>query len=252
MSKLSTLIRRASRSEPAPMGFAAASARTKTPEILISAALSSPDAEAAAAAVKAGADFLLVVSADVTADADKVKALLAAVSVPCGLRLSKPSPAAVAEARELGIDYLCVGDLDTPAAAFLDDEIGFVLAVAEDSDDSALQILQSTSFDALHAGELVGSPTLRRQLALRRMSVLARKPLFLEVRDALDSLDLECLRDAGVAALVTEVKGRSASRITGLRQAIGAMKPRRKARNEREALLPSVSHAADGDDDDDE
>jgi hypothetical protein len=236
------------------MGFAAASARTKTPEILISAALSSPDPDAAAAAVKAGADFLLVTSADVTADADKLKALGVAASVPCGLRLSRPSPAAVAEARELGFDYLCVGDQDTPAAAFLDDEIGFVLAVAEDSDDSALQILQSTSFDALHAGELVGSPTLRRQLALRRMSVLARKPLFLDVRDTLDSQDLECLRDAGVAALVTEVKGRSASRITGLRQAIGAMKPRRKARNEREstALLPSVSHAADGDDDDDE
>jgi hypothetical protein len=254
MSKLSTLLRRASRPEPAPMGFAAASSRAKTAEMLICVLLPGPDAEAAGAAVKAGADFVLVASSDVSGDAEKIKALISAVSVPCGLRLDRPSPETVAEARALGLDWLWVADLDTQAASFVDDEIGFVLAVTDDATDSALQVLGSTSFDALYAGELAGSLTLRRQLALRRVASLTRKPLLLDVRDPLTGQDLECLRDSGVAGLISEVKGRSSSRVAALRQAVGTMHARRKPRNDRDttALLPSVSRGGEGGGDDDD
>jgi len=236
------------------MGFAAVSHRAKPPEMLISASIAAPDSDAATAAAKAGADLVLLESADLDSDAEKLKALTAALSIPCGLRVSKPSPGTAEAARALGVDYLLIGDHDTPAAALVDEEIGFVLAVTEDASDSFLHVVGSTPFDALYGGEISQTLTLRRQLDLRRMAALARKPLLLDARDPVTSQDLECLRDSGVAALIIEVKGRSAPRVVALRQAIAAMAPRRKARSDRDstALLPSVSRAGEGDDEEDD
>lgn len=257
MSKLSTLLRRAARSEPAPMGFTAMAGRSKNPEMLVSVSLGDLDVEAAVAAARGGADFLLLDDGDLDGDAGSIRAITDAVTVPCGLRLGKPSADASSAARALGLDYLRIEDHDTPAAVLLDEEMGFVLSVAgeaEDTDGTFLRILESMPFDALFAGELSSPFTLRRQLELRRVSGFAHKPLIVRARDAMTAQELECLRDSGVAAVLVEAKGGALEDLSALRQAIGAMQPRRRRRSEREsmAVLPSVSHAGDDSDEDDD
>jgi len=213
MSKLASLLRRASRSEPAPIGFAARAGRAKTPGLLVTGALDEPDAERALAAVREGADRLLL-SGDLGDDADALRSLCGAAGVPCGLRLKKPAANSGARARNLGLDFLSIEDDDAPAAALLDEETGFVLAVDGEVSDTFLRTLDTMPFDALDAGE-IGSPfTIRRQLELRGISGFARKPLLVRAGDSLTSEDLECLRDAGVGAVVVEAVKAGTKRTT--------------------------------------
>jgi hypothetical protein len=169
------------------------------------------------------------------------------------MRLGKAVAGAAATARGLGLDYLRVEDHDTPAAALLDEEVGFVLAIEDDATDTFLRILESMPFDALFAGELSQPFTLRRQLELRRISGFAHKPLLLRVQEMLSAEDLECLRDSGVAAVLVQAEARSARRLTALREAIAAMRPRRNRRDrDSTAVLPSVAQAGDDADDEDD
>jgi len=247
MSKLATLLRRAGRTEPAPMGFSLGGNRAKSPGMLVTVILDDLDQAAAAAAVKAGAETLLFDKADLDKDAEKIRALTASVDVPCGLRLTKPAAKAAAAARGLGLDYLRIDD-DAPAALLLDEEEGFVFAVEEDASDTFLRTLDSMFVDALYVGEIEAPFTLRRQLELRRLSGFARKPLVVLAGNPLNSEDLECLRDAGVAAVMIAAGGGLDKQLASLRASIEAMRPRRRRRNDRQdsvAVLPSVGHAED-------
>lgn len=254
MSKLSTLLRRAARAEPAPMGFRALSGRAKNPEMLISVSLEGLDPDRALKATKGGADILLLQDGDLEDDAEAIKAITSAVSVPCGLRLKDPVAGAAELARALGLDYLRIEDYDTPAATLLNEEMGFVLSVAEDASDTFVRILESMPFDALYAGDVSQPFTLRRQLELRRIASYAHKPLVVQVQGAMPAEDLECLRDSGVATVLIELEKGSADALATLRQAVDAMRPRRRRRGERDsvAVLPSVAHGGDEEDDEEE
>ncbi len=64
MSKLSDLIRKASRPEPAPLGFGAHVARARTPSLLTIVRLASGDAGKADEATRKGADAVIIDGAD--------------------------------------------------------------------------------------------------------------------------------------------------------------------------------------------
>jgi hypothetical protein len=255
MSKLSTLLRRAGRSEPAPMGFATSAGRTKNPEMIICVSLDDLTVEAAVAASKGGANMLLLTDAEIVGDAAAISAITAAVDIPCGLRLDRPEEGTPEAAKKLGLDYLRIEDHDTPAAALLDEEVGFVLSLEDDVTDTFLRTLESMSFDALYAGELSRPFTLRRQLELRRIAGMAHRPLILRARDSFSSRDLECLRDSGVAAMLIEGGSGSEESLAALRSSVDAMRPRRRNRTEREATMatiPSVAHSSEDADDEDD
>jgi hypothetical protein len=252
MSKLATLLRRISRSEPAPMGFAAAASRTRNPEMLVAVSINGLDLKAATAAAEKGADFLVLEDGDLENDADKIRAITEGVGVPCGLRLTSTA-ADAAKARGLGLDYLRIEDDDTPAATLLDDEMGFVLAIDDAASDTTLRTLSSMPIEALFAGSIKAPFTIRRQIELRRLSGFAGKPLLLRGSDGLTSADLECLRDSGVAALFVDA-GDAARQLPALKEAIAAMRPRRRRRDERQEaapVLPSVSRGGEDEDEDD-
>jgi hypothetical protein len=251
MSKLANLLRRISRSEPAPLGFAALAGRTKNPEMLIAVAIDGLDQTAAEAAAKGGADFLLLDGGDLDSDSEKIQAITATLEVPCGLRVTKPSADAGTTARAAGLDYLRIEGDDTPASALLEEEVGYVLAVNNDASDTYLRILESMPFDALFGGKADHPFTIRRQLELRRISGFAHKPLILDASDDLSSQDLECLRDSGVAALLLAGDA-MAKRIASARSAIDAMRPRRRRRDDRGSATPVLPSVGKGGDDEDE
>ena len=204
MSKLATVLRRLARAEPAPMGFAAPSSRTKNREILLAVGIEKPDLEAVKAAAKAGADFILLAGGDLDKGAAKIKAVTAAVELPCGLSVARPTSSTVESAHAAGLDFLRIEDDEAPASILLDEEMGYVFSVADEQSDTSLRLLESTPFDALYVGALSQPFSIRQQLELRRISALARKPLILQLTDALSSEEFECLRDSGVGALLLE------------------------------------------------
>jgi hypothetical protein len=235
------------------MGFRALTGRSKNAEMLVSVSLAKPDQDAAVAAAKAGAAFLLLDQGDLELDADAIRAVTGTVEIPCGLRLDSPMAGASGVARGLGLDYLQLEDRGTPATVLLDEEMGFILSIAENETDTFLRLLEAMPFEALFAGDVSQPFTFRRQLELRRLSGLARKPLIVHAQDSLTSEDLECLRDSGVAAVLIDAEARSGRRFSALRQAIEAMRPRRRRRGERDsAVLPSVAHGADDSDDEED
>ena len=254
MSKLATLLRRVGRTEPAPFGFAMAAARAKSPGMIVAVRLDDLSPDAAAKATKAGAGVLLF-DGDPQVDAETIRAITGGSEVPCGLHLTKPAVDSPSTARALGIDYVEIDDTNAPAAMLLDDEMGFVLAVEDGASDTLLRTLESTSLDALYAGE-VGSPfTIGRQLELRRISGLARKPLLLHSNDVLSSEDLECLRDSGVAAIVVDSSRNLEKQLTALRKNVDAMRPSSRRRGDRQdasPTLPGVSHRMDDEGDEEE
>lgn len=240
MSKLAALLRRVTRNEPAPMGFALSAGREKNPGMLIAVALESPDAEQAQAAIQAGADSVQIENADLEAGASAIRATCAAVEAPCGLRSAAQGSNASA-AHDLGLDYLTLTD-GAAAALLNNEETGYVLSVDAETPDTTLRILESMTFDALDAGELQTPLTIRQQIGLRRISGIARKPLILRVSGSLSREELESLRDAGVAVVMLVAGADLNAQVVSMRQAIGGMRPRRRRRDRQEtvAVLPSI------------
>jgi hypothetical protein len=154
-------------------------------------------------------------------------------------------PAAASETtaalKQAGIDFLAFEAEAASADVLLDSEMGYVLALADDPSDSLLRAMADFPLDALWLAEWQGPLTVRSQLELRRIYLLARTPLLVPVRADADAGDLECLRDAGVVGVA--VDGRELGvwdRLPALRQAIDDLPPPRVRRREErpDAVLP--------------
>jgi hypothetical protein len=84
-----------------------------------------------------------------------------------------------------------------------------------------------------------------------RVSGLARKPILCRVAAGATKEDLQCLRGAGAIVLLTEG---TAADVSGLKETVASLPPRRPRREERTVVsLPRRAAAeANGDDDDDD
>ena len=248
MSKLSDAIRRAGRPTPAPLGFGfGPKTAVATPATLLCIVrLNSNDASKAEDVAKKGADAVIVDGGD----AGKVKEF--AKKAP-GLTLGVNSPKfvrdQVASLREAGADFVVLDAESAMADALLEEKIGFVLIAGAHSDDTHLRLLGDLKLDALIQPPPDGSLTIERLLDLRRVSALARTPLFVEVSGDADASHLQTLRESGVAGVIIE--GAAIGKLGKLRDAIAALPARGKKREERsEATIPAAATAGHDHDDD--
>ena len=235
MSKLADLIRRATRTEPAPIGFAPVS-RQLPPTMVLVAFVGERWAKGAADAVAAGADAVLLTGRP--SEKELAEAVSAADGRPCGLIASEASGEQASRLREAGLDFVVL-EPQTPASALLDEKLGFVLHLRDELTDTQLRVLDALSLDALYLGQETGRLTISRQTELQRIGGLARKALLLAVQPDAGQDDLRCLREAGVALVGVDTKERAAGdAITRLRGVIDGLPRRRKPRGEER---PSVS-----------
>ena len=248
MSKLADRVRRASRVEPARLGFGAGAAPTPAPTMLCLVRLSPGDAHKAAEAATKGADAVIFDAID----AGKLKEQTQKVDrLPLGVRLAKGERAAVNAQRQAGADFVVLDPQSALAEALLVEGIGLVLGLGGETSDTVLRLLGDLPLDAL----LVPAPdeplTVTRLLELRRLSTLSRTPLITDVPAPADTSHLHALREAGVAGVIIE--GRALDRLAALRLAIEAIPPRARRREERpEALLPTQAALPAEDEDDEE
>src|SRR5439155_24686982 len=180
VSKLSDAIRRAGRTAPAPLGFAARAASTAavSPTVLCIVRLNANDANKAEEAVKKGADAVTIEGAD----AGKVKDFAKkAPGLILGVRPHKTEREQITSLREAGADFVVLDAESAMADALLEENIGFILLIRSDADDTRLRLMSDLNLDALVPPPPDGSLTIERLLELRRFSALGRAPLLVEI-----------------------------------------------------------------------
>lgn len=244
MTKLADAIRRSQRIEAAPMGFGAA--RPATRPTIVAGGLAAAS-ESLQAYKDAGAD-VVVIDARTTplSEADAKK--LAADGQ--GLVLGVLGDAANATAlREAGFDFIIFSPDSTAAAALLDEDLGYVLALPEQPGELFLRSLESLSLDAVYLESIPSPLTVARQLELNLLGLLGRKPLMALVPAGISGDDLRCLRAAGAGVVLAA----GADAVRALKEAVAALPPRKSRKEEaRTVSLPRGAVPTDDDEEDDE
>ncbi len=227
MSKLADLLRRVTRSGPAPMGFGAIQAKTP-PTMLLGAIAGERWAEGVRAAAGAGADAFLL--SGEPGEGDLAEAVSAAEGRPCGLLASEPKGEAVSRLREAGLDFVVL-EPEARADALLDEELSVILHLRDELTDVQLRTLDGMPIDAIYLEVEAGPLSIRRQVELRRIGGLARKALCVPARPDAGREDLLCLRDAGVALLIVDLGVAGATEtLSRLRSVVDGLPPRERRR----------------------
>lgn len=245
MSKLTDRIRRASRVEPAPLGFAPAARKVPASTMVVAIRLAANEAGKIGDAANKGATVVIL-----DGSAEKLREAKATGDAIIGLKLEKPDRKEAAAAREAGADFLLI-DEATLAETLLDDKIGFVMSVSSDLEDTRLRLLSDLNLDAL----LVAAPeppvTVARVLDLRRVAGLGHAPLLVEVQPDIDASTLQILRESGATGVVIPAAG--IAKLPELLERIASLPVRGRRKEEHaDALVPAQSHGHDDDYDDDD
>lgn len=238
MSKLAEKIRKAVRIDSQPLGFMSTKAASE-PSMLLGGL--AKDARAASDLAKRGADFVLIARA-APGDAKDAGGAIAGVLIE--------GEADAKAYREGGFDFVVFDPDKTASTAVLDDMIGYVMLLPKDASDVDLRAIESFQLDAIDVGEIKGSLTVRRQIELRRIFALTRKPLLAAVPADISVPALQALRDTNVIGAIAD----SGDGVERLRKTIDALPPRARRKDEDRPtpLVPRTTAAQDDSDDDHE
>ncbi|MEE8422283.1 MAG: hypothetical protein V3S31_05855 [Dehalococcoidia bacterium] len=241
MSKLRDRIRDTSRRRRGGLGFAPAPDDAPGGHILVVAEVA--DAASAAAAIEAGASALL-------AGDDAAAVAEAAGDAPAGVRLEDATAEQTKTAAEAGADFFLFDDARAAAGALLERRLGRVLLLEAGADEDRLRMLAPLRLDAVLLGAQAAAPTVRDQLALRRITELVQAPLMLAVTEAITAETLEVWRDSGAPAVLVPADG-SALLAEVIAAASEVGPPRERDDDQRpDPLLPSITPTGDDEDDD--
>jgi hypothetical protein len=255
MSKLGKKIHKTTRVEPAPLGFGVAAARARPPSLLLMVHGPASGMRAPADLVASGLDALLLSLNPEKEANEAARWAKAAGDLPCGVRVPSAARETAATLKQAGVDFLAFDDESASADALLDTEMGYVLTLSGDPSDTLLRAMADFALDALWLPDWHGHLTVRAQLELRRIYLLARTPLLVPVRADVSAGDLECLRDTGVVGVAVDGHEHGTwDHLPALRKAIdGLPPPRARRREERpDAVLPARTSVPESVEDEEE
>jgi hypothetical protein len=241
LSKLADKIRSAARSEPQPLGFGSAKASVVATMVLAGVAR---DAGSASEIARRGADVVIVGSAKSAAKPDTGKDVAGAIA---GARIAATAVNEAAQYREGGYDFVVFDPNSASATALLDEKVGYVLTLPDNLSDNEIRTLESFQLDAIDVGTLSTPLTVRRQIDLRRIFAMARKPLMASVDGAISVTELQALRDTNVLVVVAD----GADHVEKLRKTIEALPPRSRRKDD-DRPTPLVPHNAMAEEESDE
>ena len=147
--------------------------------------------------------------------------------------------------REGGFDFVVFDPNQASATALLDEKCGYVMSIPKDFDEHDLRALEAFQLDAVDVGVIDNLLTVRRQIELRRVFGMTRKPLMARLKGDISSVELQAMRDTGVVIVASD----KAEDVERLRKTIDGLPPRARSRNE-DRPTPLVPQAAAVDDDD--
>ena len=243
MSKLADRIERAARPRAAPIGFGLATERRASPTLLCLLRLDKEQVSKVSDAAAGGADAVIVGGLEAGKLGQAIKKL---GDLPIGLLLGNAERAAVAAAREGGVEFGLLGQ-GAGAEGVLEEGVGRVRSVGMDTGDTELRVLSGLPLEALEVPAVTEPLTLRGMLELRRLSLLSQTPLLVEVPPEVDASRLQALREAGAVGVILD--GKYVDKLTALREAVLSLPARGRRREERaEAILPPLTTVPDEED----
>lgn len=249
MAKLADLIKRATKGEPAPLGFGAA--REKPPASMVLVALATKLwPQAASDAVAAGADALFLTGQP--NEKEITEAIATAGDRPCGLLAA--GDADLSALHSAGLDFLALSP-DAPARLLQNEDTTFLLHVRDDLTDVQLRTIDALPVDALYLDGGSAPLTIARQMEIQRVSGLTRKSIMLSVASDSTQDDLLSLRESGVALIAVDMANQDAAEaLRHLRGLIDDLPKRGRHRGQERpgVTLPTVSGHDHEEDDEDE
>ncbi len=246
MGKLADLIQRATRPAAAPLGFGTPRAKP-APTMIVVAVIGANWKGAVGEATSSGASAVLLTGGP--SENEMKAAAEAAGDSPCGVVASD-----TAGLGEAGVDFVVLGS-DAPASALQDEDLTFLLQVDEDLSDIQLRTIEPLPIDALYLDGPGTALTIGRQMALQRITGLARTPMLTSPAPNVSRDDVLSLRDSGVMLLAVDMNASDATKtLAHLRELVDGLPPRRtRRRGERaEVTLPTPSHGHEEHDEEDD
>jgi len=239
LSKLADKIKKATRISTGTLGFGSTKAATAATMVLAGIAR---DAKDAAEMAKRGADAVVVTGARPDAGKDLSDAI-------AGATIAGKADDEAKAYREGGFDFVVFDPNQASATALSDEKAGYVLMLPKDMDEADLRTLEAFQLDAIDVGAIDGTLTVRRQIELRRIFAMTRKPLWTRVKGDISGPELQALRDTNVVVVAAE----RAEDVERLRKTIDAL-PARVRRRDDDRPTPLVPRptAGDGDEEDEE
>lgn len=229
MSKLSEKIRQASRPQSQGLGFGASRGAISATMVL---AATARDAGDVAALVRAGADVVVIGSRE-----SQTRAVPSGeATAPLGAWITGSGGADAAAYKSAGFDFVVFDPDRVPATALLEENVGYVMRLPGDLGDAELRTLEGFQLDAIDVGAIEIALTVRRQIELRRLASMTKKPLMASVRPDISVAELRALRETNVAVITA---GRSQD-VERLRNTIDALPPRSHRKDGEDRPTPLV------------
>ncbi len=246
MTKLADAIRRSQHVEAAPMGFGAAKQATK-PTIIVGTL--GPVTATIAAAKNADAEVAVIDARGTSLSAaDAEKAAADATGIIIGALMDAVDAAQARSLKDSGIDFVVFNPETTPAAALLDEDFGYVLALSPEPDEALLRSIEPMSLDSVFLNEVPSPLTVADQLKVSRINILSRKSLTCPVMADVSPAELRSLRAAGVR-LVLVASGVDA--VKQVKERVSGLPAVKTDRQDRPLIsLPKGQVGAEDDDDD--
>lgn len=239
MSKLADRIKSVTRLSLGGIGFGAARAGQEPTMVLAGIA---KDARDAAELAKRGADAVILAGGRPESGSEIQGAI-------AGATIAGKADDEAAAYREGGFDFVVFDPNQTTATALLDEKVGYVMVLPRDMDEHDLRALEAFRLDAIDVGAIDGNLTVRKQIELRRIFGVTRKPLLARVKGDISGPELRALRDTNVVIVAAE----RGDDVEKLRKAIDALPVRARHKDdERPTPLVPRPTAGDGDEEDDD
>ncbi len=267
MSKLAQRLQRVSDGAPQqPLGFARPTALERFLPLVLIAHATNPSDKVTSAAVKNGAEFIIV-PFDPGGSRARPKAPAGIGETPWGIRTGDVSETHHEQLKAAGCDFTVIDAEATPIRLLGDEDVAAVAAVATDTEDRVLRAIDGLPYEAvLVAGEPPDTLTVRTMLEYSAVATGLGQNLLAPASAKWRREELEQLRDAGFAGVVVSVEtAADADALAGIKEAIEQIPTRSRRRDERpRARVPQLNVSPeiqpappeepdyDPDDDDDE
>jgi hypothetical protein len=239
MSKFIEHLEKVGVAVPAAMGFGASRVPEKVPSLLLVALSGTTPADSLA---QLPVDFHIISTAKVSKSELKAARGVAGDAL-WGVWPETLTSSSLDTLSKEGGDFFIFSNVTTPAEVLVGEELGKLMAVPADLSEEMVRSLEELPVDAILLSGLEETSPLSvgDLMQVRWVRDWMSKPLLLLRSQSLSQGELEVLQDAGIQAVVLDMRTMNGKDVDAMREAIEGLPPRKARRDHATALLPRLS-----------
>ena len=192
MSMLLDMLERISRGSTQALGFRAAAVK-RGPSMVLIAAFSEGDTEAATIAKQQGADAVLI--SPTKLEGEGLKQVVGSLAqVPWGVSVREGTPGDMSRLREMGCDFIVFEAAEAPLALLREEAMAKIVEIQPSLARGLVRAIENMPLDAVLIGSESGhSLSVHRLMTYYHMANLVRKPRVVSVPIDVAGEDLQQL-----------------------------------------------------------